>query len=416
MSNNIRNITIIAHVDHGKTTMIDNLMKQSGSFRENEVVDERLMDSGELEKERGITILAKPASIDWQNSRVNIIDTPGHRDFAAEVERVLSEIYVHEGKVVDGDLGGYSVVDGDSLEVDGEAIKRDYVIAKARAIELAEVKQAEVAGVLKGKVEVEVARIGEHYDMQLKELSGDLNGKLDKIREVEMELRSCDESEREGLRKRLERLRNGIVKAGDDEIMQRVLREREFTVQDAMQKFSLNVDRKLVNTTAIYYPVYSFKLHLKGASSEKLVDMTYDPLTKNLNRLECEGCGADVINISLCSGGHVSCGDCLDACGECGERFCAKCLKRSCNVCGRKLCRGCVKMCIRCGGVVCSTHMRRDCVTGEERCVNCLRACLKCHGMSEERYFGEMRDGSKVCGKCLGEERRGAVLGKVFRC
>jgi GTP-binding protein len=90
MSNNIRTITIIAHVDHGKTTMIDNLMKQSGSFRENEVVDERLMDSGELEKERGITILAKPASINWKESRINIIDTPGHRDFAAEVERVLS--------------------------------------------------------------------------------------------------------------------------------------------------------------------------------------------------------------------------------------------------------------------------------------------------------------------------------------
>ncbi len=90
MSNNFRNITIIAHVDHGKTTLIDNLMKQSGSFRDNEVVDERLMDSGELEKERGITILAKPASINWKNSRINIIDTPGHRDFAAEVERVLS--------------------------------------------------------------------------------------------------------------------------------------------------------------------------------------------------------------------------------------------------------------------------------------------------------------------------------------
>ncbi len=90
MSKDIKNITIIAHVDHGKTTLIDNLMKQSGSFRENEVVDERLMDSGELEKERGITILAKPASINWKGSRINIIDTPGHRDFAAEVERVLS--------------------------------------------------------------------------------------------------------------------------------------------------------------------------------------------------------------------------------------------------------------------------------------------------------------------------------------
>jgi len=89
MTQDIRNITIIAHVDHGKTTMIGNLMKQSGSFRDNEVVEERVMDSGELEKERGITILAKPASVNWKDSRINIIDTPGHRDFAAEVERVL---------------------------------------------------------------------------------------------------------------------------------------------------------------------------------------------------------------------------------------------------------------------------------------------------------------------------------------
>ena len=89
MTEAIRNITIIAHVDHGKTTLIDSLMKQSGSFRDNENIEERVMDSGELEKERGITILAKPTSIKWKNSRINIIDTPGHRDFAAEVERVL---------------------------------------------------------------------------------------------------------------------------------------------------------------------------------------------------------------------------------------------------------------------------------------------------------------------------------------
>ncbi|MDC0192412.1 translational GTPase TypA [Alphaproteobacteria bacterium] len=89
MTSNIRNIAIIAHVDHGKTTLIDNIMKQSGSFRENQAVDERLMDSGDLEKERGITILAKPTSITWKDSRINIIDTPGHADFGGEVERVL---------------------------------------------------------------------------------------------------------------------------------------------------------------------------------------------------------------------------------------------------------------------------------------------------------------------------------------
>jgi len=89
MPTNIRNIAIIAHVDHGKTTLIDNIMKQCGSFRVNQKLDERLMDSGELEKERGITILAKPTSVKWKDTSINIIDTPGHADFGGEVERVL---------------------------------------------------------------------------------------------------------------------------------------------------------------------------------------------------------------------------------------------------------------------------------------------------------------------------------------
>ncbi|MDC3144089.1 translational GTPase TypA [Pelagibacteraceae bacterium] len=89
MKSELRNIAIIAHVDHGKTTLIDSIMKQTGMFRENQQVDERLMDSGDLEKERGITILAKPTSISYNDVRINIIDTPGHADFGGEVERVL---------------------------------------------------------------------------------------------------------------------------------------------------------------------------------------------------------------------------------------------------------------------------------------------------------------------------------------
>ncbi|HPD82223.1 MAG TPA: translational GTPase TypA [Alphaproteobacteria bacterium] len=86
----IRNIAIIAHVDHGKTTLIDSILSQSGSFRENQQVNERVMDSNDLEKERGITILAKCTSVNWDGIRINIIDTPGHADFGGEVERVLS--------------------------------------------------------------------------------------------------------------------------------------------------------------------------------------------------------------------------------------------------------------------------------------------------------------------------------------
>ncbi|MDR2713654.1 MAG: translational GTPase TypA [Clostridiales bacterium] len=93
-SEHLRNVAIIAHVDHGKTTLVDQLLKQSGAFRQNQVVAERVMDSGDLERERGITILAKNTSVFYQGTKINIIDTPGHADFGGEVERVL--------KMVDG--------------------------------------------------------------------------------------------------------------------------------------------------------------------------------------------------------------------------------------------------------------------------------------------------------------------------
>ncbi len=88
----LRNIAIIAHVDHGKTTLVDTMMQQSGAFRANQNVAERAMDSGELERERGITILAKCTSVEWKDTRINIVDTPGHADFGGEVERILSMV------------------------------------------------------------------------------------------------------------------------------------------------------------------------------------------------------------------------------------------------------------------------------------------------------------------------------------
>jgi GTP-binding protein len=89
---NLRNVAIIAHVDHGKTTLVDRLLQQSGTFRENQKVAERAMDSNDLERERGITILAKAASVQWKDIRINIVDTPGHADFGGEVERILNMV------------------------------------------------------------------------------------------------------------------------------------------------------------------------------------------------------------------------------------------------------------------------------------------------------------------------------------
>src|ERR1700744_3707623 len=94
MTQNIRNLVIIAHVDHGKTTLVDAMFRQSGIFRANEQIAERAMDSNELERERGITILAKATGVRYHDVKINIVDTPGHSDFGGEVERAL--------KLVDG--------------------------------------------------------------------------------------------------------------------------------------------------------------------------------------------------------------------------------------------------------------------------------------------------------------------------
>ncbi|MDP3196349.1 translational GTPase TypA [Tabrizicola sp.] len=117
----LRNIAIIAHVDHGKTTLVDELLKQSGAFRANESVSERAMDSNDIERERGITILAKCTSVEWHETRINIVDTPGHADFGGEVERILS------------------MVDGVCLLVDaaeGPMPQTKFVLAKALALGL----------------------------------------------------------------------------------------------------------------------------------------------------------------------------------------------------------------------------------------------------------------------------------------
>ena len=115
----IRNIAIIAHVDHGKTTLVDKMLRQAGAFRDNQVVMDRVMDSNPLERERGITILAKNTSIRWHGTKINIIDTPGHSDFGGEVERTL--------RMVNGVL---LVVDA----FDGPMPQTRFVLRKALAL------------------------------------------------------------------------------------------------------------------------------------------------------------------------------------------------------------------------------------------------------------------------------------------
>src|SRR5215218_7020302 len=126
---NLRNVAIIAHVDHGKTTLVDQLFRQSGTFRDNQRVEERAMDSNDLEKERGITILAKCTSVEWEGTRINIVDTPGHADFGGEVERILSMV---DGVIV--------LVDA----AEGPMPQTKFVVSKALKVDRPDARSTEV--------------------------------------------------------------------------------------------------------------------------------------------------------------------------------------------------------------------------------------------------------------------------------
>src|ERR1700719_492463 len=159
MSNtSIRNIAIVAHVDHGKTTLVDAMLRQSGIFRENEAVTERVMDSNDLERERGITILAKATGVYYHDIKINIIDTPGHSDFGGEVERAL--------KIVDGVM---LLVDAS----EGPLPQTRYVLSKALEARLPQI-------VVINKIDRPDARIPEVLD-EIYDLFIDLDAHEDQL-------------------------------------------------------------------------------------------------------------------------------------------------------------------------------------------------------------------------------------------
>lgn len=330
-----------------------------------------------------------------------------------ESEKVMKEIYVHNGEVIEGDLSGYRIVEGKNSEASGDHLEKDYCVAKDYLKVFLGEKTREIKKRLEVRLEEEIERIKKHYDNLIGELGGDLNERLDEIRDLELKIRSAEDGV-EILRERLEKLRRGLVRIGDDESKGRILKEQEFAIRDATHKHSLNVDNSLINTTVIYYPVFCFDLFLKRDESGRIIEMVYDPLLDSVESVSCESCEKKITRLNLCSSGHISCDECFGKCGECGKLFCENCLNRSCSSCGKVLCKSCLLSCSGCRRYVCKHHLRKDGVSGEEKCVNCLRACLRCHGLSSQKYFGEALDGSKVCQKCLGAERRMGVMKKIF--
>lgn len=334
--------------------------------------------------------------------------------FLNEINHNINEIYIYQGKNIKGNLSGYKILEGKSNEASVEHLEEDYKTAKEELKNLIKEKTADISKNLKEKLEKEVERIKEYYEKFLKEFGGDLNNSLEKIKEVELQIRVAEKTEVESLKIKLDKLKKSLLKMADDDSKNRILKEQEFAIRDAIHKHSLNIENKLINTTIIYYPLFLFNLFIKGDNSGRFFEMNYDPLTKKASKLYCESCNKEISKLSLCSSGHISCEECLGKCADCGKIFCKRCLTRHCSICGKTMCKNCALTCLTCGEYVCKNDLRKDNVTGDERCLNCLSPCLRCNQLTSPKYFGESLDGSKICQKCLGEEKRKKVMKKIF--
>lgn len=341
-------------------------------------------------------------------------------NYLNEREQTLNEIYVYDGKVVYGDLSGYKVIEGNNTEAQLKNVKEFYEVAREELKKKLEEKTKEIEVSLSKELDAEINRINDYYSIRLSELGGDMSKQIQKISELELEMRMAEGETREELRQKVERLRKSLVKIADNDAKDRVMREKDFSLQNAKQKYSLSITNKLINTTLIYYPIYKFKLLFTLDSDREkshlshLVDVSFDPLTKDFSGLACDNCHKKINEVLLCSSGHVVCHDCLVQCGDCQKMYCKKCLTKICSICGKKLCKNCFKICPKCGKTVCSNCLRLDCVVGEEVCIDCLRACSRCHGLTQEKYFGISADGSKICQKCLAEDNRNKIIKKIF--
>lgn len=334
--------------------------------------------------------------------------------FLNEREQLMNEIYVHDGVVVDGDLSGYNVIEGDLNNVDSKNLKKDYETAKFALSSLIEDKKNDLSLKLSLELNKEIERINKYYTVQLNEFSNELNNSIDKIKELELKIRLSEGEKKNLLILKSSKLKENLIKLSNDDSKDRILKEMNFSIKDAQQRFSLNLTNKLLNTTIIYYPIFIFNLILDNNFARRSVEVLFDPLTKSFEGLKCDSCNSNLNKITLCSGGHLVCEKCIRKCDLCHKIICEKCITQKCKICGRELCRDCIKKCLKCGDYVCNDHIRKDFISGEEFCLNCLRACSKCHRLTQEKFFGFSKDNSKVCQICIAEEKRKEILKNIF--
>ncbi len=318
-----------------------------------------------------------------------------------EREQEMHTIFVKDGEIVDFYLTSYDTSEGSEDDIPSEEVKKDYVVAKGRLKSLLDHKTKSVSEGLQGFLKKEVDRIEGHYSAGIKEIEDKLEGSRVKIEELKA-------GKFDGkVQERIIRLREGIKEIEDSGELEKLKKEEKFFLNDEIQKHSLNIKNKLMNTTVIYYPIFHYSVLLSSGVGKKVVELEYNPMKREFGSVNCDNCFSKLDEFIVCSSGHLTCRECGDRCGSCEEVYCKKCNVVECALCGRIICPKCTVRCFGCRKSFCKDHVRE--VGGRMFCINCIK---KCKGCGREVEPSGLRDG--LCEGCYVRGVSAKVVDDIF--
>ncbi len=322
-----------------------------------------------------------------------------------ESEKVINNIHIYNGEPIVGDLSHYDLEEGTKEEIKIPDMKESYFVAKDELKKVILSKTEQVARDLNLRLEKEKKRIKEHFLQETKEINENLEKAKNKLHSFELE------GDSEKICKQIDLIHSLKQKINFEELES----EKERAIQLENQKHILNINNKLFNTTLIYYSLNVFDMTLTNLNAERIIEITFDPLTEKLTPLFCESCEKEINDLHLCTTGHISCKECSSICESCGKSFCKKCLNHKCELCGKYLCRDCYTRCFRCGKIMCKSHTKKDKISKRVYCNQCLRRCERCGLLKEPYSFRKSnKTGAEICEDCFRKEMQNKVLEGVF--
>src|SRR3989344_5063909 len=291
-------------------------------------------------------------------------------------EQLSNPIYIKDENSIEFKENNYNISNGSPKEAPSPDIRKEYIIAKEVLKTKISPKLKEVQEVLKSKLKIELDRLEKHSQQLTLELEQEIERQKLQLAKLEEESKKNPEAVH-----KIERLKKSIILFEPELKRERILKEYNFLTKDESYKHSLNIINKLINTAIIYYPISLFNFRLaSGRSRSKLIELRYDSFHDTISSILCESCNKQIIELSLCAGGHISCVNCLEECKNCSNKICKHCKIKVCSICTKNICEGCTSKCPLCFNYFCSKHMKKEKFTKKEACNICLTFCPECKG------------------------------------